>query len=168
MIFPLFSHRASSSQSLLPPPIPGSWSTDQQDVPIAPSFCAWSEDTETTWPGVDPPQGLFSWAGTHISLRSIWRVVPLSLDTCADAQQVPIPSDLLRPHGPTTLVILHNPELLETAPWVCRMLQALVLKLHRSLLTRFALWLRAQGCTPSQYSNVGLMAAWMCLVPEGT
>lgn len=117
---------------------------------------------------IDPPQGLFSWAGTHISFRSIWRDVSLSLDTCADGQQVPIPSDLLRLQGPTTLGTLHNPELLERALLVCRMQQALVLQLHSSLLTRFALWLCAQGCTPSQYSDVGLMAAWMCIVPEGT
>lgn len=120
------------------------------------------------WPVVGPPQGLFSWAGTHVSLGSIWRDFPLSLDPCADGQQVPIPSDLLRLHSPTTPVTLHNPELLETAQWVCRMLQALDLQFHTSLLTRFAPWLHAQGCTPSQYSNAGLMAAWICLVPEGT
>lgn len=58
---------------------------------------------------VDPAQGLLNWAGTHLSLGSIWKDFPLSLDPCADGQQVPIPSDLLRPHGPTTLVTLHNP-----------------------------------------------------------
>lgn len=168
MTFPLFSHRTSSSQSHLRSPTPGSWSTDQQDVPISPSFCAWSEDTKATWPVLGPPQGLFSWSGSHVSLGSIWRDFPLILDLCVDSQQVPIPSDLLKPHGPTTLVTLHSPELLETALWVCRMLQALVQQLHSSLLTRFAPWLRAQGCTPSQYSNAGLMAAWMCPVPEGT